>query len=71
MITTVAKAKTLWCPMDRRQALSHEQSEGKCRGPYCMMWRFWIQPPGVTLEETPHGIRDMDKKGYCGLAGIH
>jgi hypothetical protein len=71
MITSVGSAKEKWCPFDRGQASPRENASGTCLGPDCMMWRYWIAPPGVTTEKIAHGMRDTDKKGYCGLAGIH
>jgi len=71
MITSVGKAKELWCPFDRGQPSPRLNTVGMCLGPECMMWRFWIPPPGVTTEKAAHGIKDTDKKGYCGLAGKH
>lgn len=73
MITTVGKAREMWCPMDRGQISPREHTTGNCLGPDCMMWRFWMPPPGISTEtvKAAHGQRDTDKKGYCGLAGVH
>lgn len=63
MITTVGKAREeKWCPF--------KTDTGCCKGPECMMWCFWLPPNGIEVK-TPvkHGIRDVDKKGYCGLTG--
>lgn len=75
MITAVGDAKEKWCPFDRGQASPREHSAGTCIGPDCMMWRYWVPPPGAEVSplttRTKHGIRDTDKKGYCGLSGIY
>lgn len=32
-----------------------------------MAWEFYIPPPGIAMEKKPeHGVKDRDKKGYCG-----
>jgi hypothetical protein len=76
MITSVEKAKEKWCPFDKGQVSPREHSFGTCLGPDCMMWRFWVPPPGIQPSEISslttrekHGKRDLDKKGYCGLSG--
>lgn len=68
MITTVGRAKMKWCPFDKKR---DGRSETNCLGPDCMMWRFWIPPPGLdpTDKRPKHGQDDSDKKGYCGLSG--
>jgi len=71
MIVSVGNAKEKWCPFDKGQASPREGSAGMCIGVDCMMWKFWIPPPGWSLEKQPHGIRDQDKKGYCGLSGVY
>ena len=77
MIISVGKAKEKWCPFDRGQVSPRENSAGTCLGPECMMWRFWVPPPGTQSTEVnsftaeKHGKRDLDKKGYCGIAGVH
>lgn len=76
MITTVGKAKEQWCPFDIGQASPREHAKGTCIGPECMMWRFWVPPPGssqIVPGDKPqkHGRRDTDKLGYCGLAEQH
>jgi hypothetical protein len=77
MITSVGNAKEKWCPFDKGQASPRKHSAGTCLGPDCMMWRFWIAPPGVHSSEVSslttrdkHGKRDTEKKGYCGMAGV-
>jgi hypothetical protein len=75
MIVSVGRAKEKWCPFDKGQVSPREDLVGTCLGPECMMWRFWIPSPGteafysVTVEK--HGKRDLDKKGYCGMAGAY
>ena len=59
MILSVGEAKMKQCPKMSQNCISTD----------CMMWRYWIPPNGVTLEKLPHGIKDKDKKGYCGLSG--
>jgi hypothetical protein len=77
MITSVGKAKEKWCPFDKGQVSPRENSAGTCIGPECMMWRFWMPPPGTqpteinSLTVEKHGKRDSDKKGYCGLSGVY
>lgn len=78
MITSVGNAKEKWCPLDHGQASPREGSAGTCLGPECMMWRFWVPPPGVSFNEAEslaarekHGKPDRDKKGYCGLSGTY
>lgn len=68
MIATVAKARMKGCPEYKDQPYLRE-SNGMCVGPGCMAWCYWIPPPGI--KETPHGIKDVDKKGYCGKVGTH
>jgi hypothetical protein len=76
MIISAGRAKEKWCPFDKGQASPREHSAGRCIGPECMMWRFWIPPPETPtkvnyLTEEKHGKRDLDKKGYCGIAGTY
>lgn len=75
MITNVSDAKEKWCPFDLGQHSPREHQKGVCLGPDCMMWRFWVAPPGAELNpketRTKHGIPDNQKKGYCGLAESH
>jgi hypothetical protein len=72
MITSAGNAKEKWCPFDKGQMSPREHNAGMCIGPDCMMWRYWIPPPEINnMEKTKHGIRDLDKKGYCGLAGSY
>jgi len=71
MITSVGNAKEKWCPFDRGQASPRENSAGTCLGPECMMWRFWVPPPDIKAEKVKHGIKDTDKKGYCGLSVMY
>jgi hypothetical protein len=78
MITSIGSAKEKWCPFDRGQASPREHGAGTCLGPGCMMWRFWVPPPGVSCNEAgswsatdKHGKPDNEKKGYCGLSGSY
>jgi hypothetical protein len=71
MITTAGTAKEKWCPFDKGQTSPREHITGMCIGPDCMMWRYWLPPSELNVEKPKHGIRDKDKKGYCGLAGIY
>ena len=68
MITTVGKAKEKWCPFDRGQSSPREATQGMCLGLECMMWVYYVTPEEL-MENKCHGIKDCDKKGYCGLAG--
>lgn len=71
MITSVGNAKEKWCPFARGQASPRENAAGTCIGPDCMMWRFWVPLPDIRTEKVKHGIKDMVKKGYCGLSGTY
>ena len=68
MITSVCKAKEKWCPFDRGQSSPREHTVGMCLGLDCMMWNYYVSPDEVEKNEC-HGMKDCDKKGYCGLAG--
>lgn len=69
MIISARKAREKWCPFDRGQTSPRDHTQGMCIGPECMMWKYWIPPPGCTTERAQHGIKDEDKRGYCGLSG--
>lgn len=61
MIVTVGQAKQTRCPEDIGKG------NGNCQPLDCMAWEFWVPPPGVVMEKkAAHGIKDRDKKGYCG-----
>ncbi len=70
MITTVGKSKGKWCPFDRGQSSPREAIQGMCLGPDCMMWKYYVTPDEIEKLKR-HGIKDSDKKGYCGLAGSY
>ena len=63
MITSSGKAQGKLCPLD----IGHKN--GNCKATDCMAWQFYVPPPGITMDKkAEHGIKDRDKKGYCGLA---
>ncbi len=64
MITTTGKAKVLMCPIIRGV-------EQRCTATECMMWRFWVPPPGTESEWARNHPPETenDKKGYCGMSG--
>jgi hypothetical protein len=62
MITTISKARQTKCPKDIGKG------NGNCLAFNCMAWEFWIPPPGVDIKVIHHGVKDTDKKGYCGLS---
>jgi len=61
MILSVGEARMKQCP----------KMSKNCIGIDCMMWKYWIPPNGVTMDKKPHGIKDKEKKGYCGLSGAY
>jgi hypothetical protein len=65
MITTIGKAT------EKRCLIPGLTETGNCIGPDCMGWKFWVPPPGgeLNMQKPSHGIKDSDKKGYCGLTG--
>lgn len=76
MIYEVADAKEMLCPLNNGQDFPQKNSERTCLGPDCMMWHFWVPPPGICGREassltTEHGKPDTLKKGYCGLSGTY
>ena len=68
MITSVCKAKEKWCPFDMGQPSPREHTQGMCLGMDCAMWHYYVCPEDVVNNQG-HGMKDCDKKGYCGLAG--
>ena len=66
MIATTQKAKTKRCPFWNGIKRS-EFDNGMCCATECFAWKFWIDPSGKVTENPKHGIKDSDKKGYCGL----
>jgi hypothetical protein len=61
MIVTVGMAKQTRCPEDIGKG------NGNCQATDCMAWEFWLPPPEMAMKERPlHGIKNRDKKGYCG-----
>jgi hypothetical protein len=71
MIISAGNATEKWCPLDKGQTSPREHNAGMCIGPDCMMWRYWIPLADISVEKPMHGIRDKDKKGYCGLSGTY
>jgi hypothetical protein len=67
MITTIGKS------YEKRCVVPKLSDTGCCVGDDCMAWKFWVQPPGSQLQaiKLPHGIKDKDKLGYCGMTGIY
>jgi hypothetical protein len=65
MIVSTGKAKEKLCPVPGLT------KTGRCVGPDCMAWHFWIPPADLKLAAAKHGMRDTDKKGFCGRAGSY
>jgi hypothetical protein len=61
MILSNGEAKMKQCP----------KNSNPCVGMDCMMWKFWVPKMVDMMEKKPHGIKDRDKKGYCGLSGSY
>jgi hypothetical protein len=64
MITTPSKAIEKLCVIPKLT------ETGRCAGSECMSWRYWIGQKPIK-NGLRHGLKDNEKKGYCGMTGSY